>query len=143
MTKKERIRKFGEVFTPEWVAEMMLDDLERENPDEDVFRVGSVMGDITGCGEGVFLTGIMRRKLKRCQSQEDILTALRNLYGIDIQEDNVQKARKAVLALVSPLLDPERMREAERITEANIVAGNFLEKKLNTGQRIPWLEDVP
>ena len=142
MTKKERIRKYGEVFTPEWMVESMLDDLERENPDEDVFRIWTVMGDLTGCGDGVFLTGIMRRKLKRCRSQEDILTALRNLYGIDIQEDNARKARASVLDLVSPFLDPERMREAERITEYNIVAGNFLEKKLNTGQNIPWLEVV-
>lgn len=142
MTKKERIRKYGEVFTPDWVVEMMLDSLEKENPGEDVFRLDSVMGDITGCGEGVFLTGILRRKLKRCQTQDDILTALRNLYGIDIQEDNVRKARAAVLDLVSPFLDPERVREAERITEANIVAGNFLEKRLNTGQSIPWLEVV-
>ena len=131
--REGRVRGCNEIFTPAWMVEFMLDSLEKENPGQDVFRPGSV--------KGAFLTGIMRRKLMRCKGPEDILESLRNLYGIDIQEDNVQISREAVLAMVSPELDAGQMAEARAIVERNIVAGNCLTKLLNTGEPIPWLKE--
>ena len=139
--REGRVRGCNEIFTPAWMVEFMLDSLEKENPGQDVFRPGSVIGDLTGCGEGAFLTGILRRKLMRCKGPEDILESLRNLYGIDIQGDNVQISREAVLAMVSPELDAGQMAEARAIVERNIVAGNCLTKLLNTGEPIPWLKE--
>lgn len=140
LSKKERIRKYGEVFTPEWLVKDMLDMLGRASTERDAFGIHFTYLE-PACGEGVFLIEILRRKLERCKSQDDILTALQSLYGIDIQENNVEKSRAALLQMVRDSLDPQRTEEAVRILQENIVAGNFLTKRLNTGEVIPWLSE--
>lgn len=136
---RERVKKYGEVFTPPWVVEKMLDYLEQENGD-DVFRPGSTIGDLTGCGSGNFLAAILTRKLKNCFGPEDILISLGSIYGIDIQEDNVLESRERLLGMVKDRLSPFDYSQAEAIVKHNIVAGNFMTKKLNTGEPISFLE---
>ena len=52
MIDKERVRKYGEVFTPGWMAAQMCDQLEQENPD--AFLPEKTFLEPT-CGRGVFL----------------------------------------------------------------------------------------
>ena len=83
LDKQERIKRFGEVFTPKWVVDKMLDELP-----EDAFEPGQTFLEPT-CGDGAFLVEILRRKFERCRSQKDFSQALDDVYAMEIQADNV------------------------------------------------------
>lgn len=84
---KERSQKYGEVFTPRWVVEKMLDEVPgAAEIDATVFE--------PACGEGAFLTCVLRRKLALARSDTQRLRACQTCYGIDIQYDNVLACRE-------------------------------------------------
>ena len=56
---KERVQKHGEVFTPAWVVNDMLDML----PDE-VWEAGKTFLE-PACGEGAFLIEVYKRKIEK------------------------------------------------------------------------------
>ena len=60
---KERVAKYGEVFTPQHIVKDMCDMLEKENPGafdpERTFLEPS-------CGDGAFILEILRRKFSLC-----------------------------------------------------------------------------
>ena len=92
---KKRVQKHGEVFTPSWMVEKMLDVDDIKKCCENLtatFLEPSV-------GEGAFLTAILRRKLNMVaemysadinQFESFSLYALSTLYGIELLDDNVQ-----------------------------------------------------
>ena len=93
LSKAEKIRKFGEVFTPDWVVRDMCDMLERENPD--AFLPEKTFLEPC-CGEGVFVCEILRRKFVKCKTRKDYTTALKSVYAMELQVDNVEKTIAAV-----------------------------------------------
>ena len=76
------------------------------------------------CGEGIFLTEILKRRIKDITDEEQIFTALSNLYGIEIQHDNVTAARENLFDVIKDkVTDTARARE---IIDANLIEGDFL-----------------
>ena len=119
---KERVRKFAEVFTPDWLVRKMVDLL----PDE-AFGAGKTVLE-PACGEGAFLADILTRKLARVKpGSDEAFLALASLYGVEIQADNVAACRRRVLDLFRPwALGPEDELAAAWILQWNIVHGDFL-----------------
>ena len=101
--KKERVRKYGEVFTPDFIVNQMCDDLEKENPD--CFLPNTTFLEPT-CGDGAFVVEVLRRKFERCRGKADYQRALRSVYGMEIQEDNVQKTIARVTELCRTYFAP-------------------------------------
>lgn len=95
-TKTGRKRKTTEIFTPEWVVNEMCDCLLEENPDafapEKTFLEPS-------CGDGQFVVEIYRRKMDNCKSRQDVETAFRSLWCIELQQDNMDECRRRVVEL--------------------------------------------
>lgn len=96
LSKAERVRKFGEVFTPEWVVRDMLDMLEQESPG--CFAPDKTFLEPT-CGEGAFVVEILRRKFERCRTRKDFTVALESVYGFEIQGENVRACIRNVTEL--------------------------------------------
>ena len=96
LSKAERVRKFGEVFTPEWVVKDMLDMLEQESPG--CFAPDKTFLEPT-CGEGAFVVEILRHKFERCRRPCDYRVALESVYGFEIQPDNVRACIRNVTEL--------------------------------------------
>ena len=99
---KERIEKFGEVFTSEREVNAMLDLV----PDE-TKRIDSRFLE-PACGNGNFLTEVVKRKIleveaKYAKHQPDFeryaFLALSSIYGIDLLEDNILECRDRLLNL--------------------------------------------
>lgn len=107
---KERVKKYGEVFTPEWMVVKMCDMLESENG-VNCWR-GTVLEPT--CGTGNFLVEIMKRKLAIGMSETE---AAQTLFGIDVLADNVEESIQRLTELAPT---------AEPIFRKNIVQGNFL-----------------
>lgn len=96
LTKAERIRQFGEVFTPLHTVREMLDTLEASDPT--VFDPARTFLEPT-CGDGAFVVEILRRKFERCQRPSDYRTALESVYGFELQADNVRVCIRNVTEL--------------------------------------------
>lgn len=95
---KERSRAFGEVLTPIWLVNEMLDLLEQENP-ECFTNVEKTFLEPT-CGTGNFVVEIYRRKLNAAKNDRNLAEkALRSLTCIELLEDNMLECRQRVKAL--------------------------------------------
>ena len=84
-----RIKAFGEVFTPKFLVDRILDKMVESEPR--VFSDPSKTVIDPTCGDGEFLAGILFRRLENGIS---LYKALKTLYGIDIQRSNVRECRK-------------------------------------------------
>ena len=105
MTKEERIRKYGEVFTPDHVVRDMCDMLEKENPD--CFEPEKTFLEPT-CGDGAFVLEILRRKFQRCRRRTDYTVSLASVYGMEIQADNVARTIERVKELCREHFQPTK-----------------------------------
>lgn len=91
---KERVKKFGEVYTPIWVVNEMIDGLEKES---DAFSDVSKTFLEPSCGTGNFVVEIYRRKLNKCKNDRGKAEiALRSLWCIELLEDNMLECRQRV-----------------------------------------------
>ena len=122
---KASVNKFAEVFTAEREVKAMCDLIPSE-----------VWEDINSrflepaCGNGNFLVEIFERKLNRCESAEQGLNALRSIYGIDIQQDNVEESKQRLFDMFIkqfPKAPAITAIVAAQILENNIICGDSLE----------------
>ena len=126
---KRRVRDYGEVFTAEREVKAMCDMI----PDE-MYEIGHTFLEPC-CGNGNFLVEILRRKLGHCVDSRAASAAVSDIYGIDIQADNVEESRARMATIVQerfPGLD------VRGILERNIVCGDSL-KIMNEWEK----EDKP
>lgn len=146
---KERVNKFGEVFTPSNIVKDMLD--------LDGVKEYSYSFDKTflepACGNGNFLVEILARKLSCLNSLDSddkdnwamhMLQAVATIYGIDIQEDNVFESRermnKIILDKYNDTYGSEMPSGLKKCVNAillnNIVCGNFLTSTFESGSSL-------
>ena len=99
---KQRVADHGEVFTPAWMVEAMLDLVKDETERMDSRFLESA------CGDGNFLTQILRRKLaavelkyakSEFERQHYAMLALMCIYGIELLPDNIAECRVNLLEI--------------------------------------------
>ena len=148
---KSRVKDHGEVFTAEREVKAMCDLAKDETE-----RIDSRVLE-PACGDGNFLAEILKRKLKTVNRyhknnpndwEKYSIVALSSLYGVDIQEDNIEecKARlfniwlktykKAIHSFVSPDID----QSAKYILSCNIICGDALTLLKSDGNPIVFSE---
>src|SRR6476661_2562983 len=107
---KRRVSDHGEVFTPPWLVEKMLDLVKDETE-----RIDSRFLE-SACGSGNFLVPILQRKLaavERKFGKSDFemrhyaLLGLMCIYGIELLADNIAVCRANMLALLAEYLTLE------------------------------------
>ena len=144
---KQRVTDHGEVFTPAWLVEDMLDLVHNEAE-----RIDSRFLE-PACGSGNFLIPVLRRKLATVHArygQSDFekrhhaLFALMCVYGIELLDDNVADCRQSLLEVLFEYLgtgSPDEWFAAARVVvHANIVHGDALEMTTPTGEPIVFPE---
>lgn len=133
MKSKQRVADHGEVFTPGWMVDDMLDLVRAESE-----RIDSRVLE-PACGSGNFLVPVLRRKLATVQARygksdferrHQALLALMCIYGIELLADNAAECRANLIEVFASYLvlepgDPF-YRAAERVLAANIVQGDAL-----------------
>ena len=130
---KQRVADHGEVFTPSWLVETMLDLVKDESE-----RIDSRFLE-SACGSGNFLTQILKRKLaavelKYGKSDFDrshyAMLGLMCIYGIELLKDNIHECHANLLEIFSDYLDidenSEVYRAASLVLTQNIVHGDAL-----------------
>jgi len=148
---RERIRDHGEVFTPDFIVEDMLNLVINETQ-----RIESRFLE-PACGDGNFLIKILERKLEVVKrnyrkSQFDYerysLLAISSLYGVELLEDNTKKARarlydyffKQYCKLYKEAINSEFLKNIEYLLNRNIIQGDALTLKDPNGEPIVFSE---
>lgn len=144
---KQRVVDHGEVFTPEWLVDAMLDLVKDESE-----RLDSRFLE-PACGSGNFLTKILKRKLatvelKYEKSEFDrknyAILSLMCIYGIELLEDNIEECKANLLGILAEYLnlDKEDALHAcgDYVLTQNIIHGDALTMKDTKGNPIVFAE---
>ena len=144
---KQRVADHGEVFTPAWMVEAMLDLVKEETE-----RIDSRFLE-PACGSGNFLVQILQRKLTAVElkyGKSDFerryyaLLALMCIYGIELLADNIDECRANVLEILAEYLNldasDELYRAASYVLAQNLVHGDALTMRTHDGQPILFAE---
>ena len=144
---KKRVVDHGEVFTPPWMVEAMLDLVKAESERIDARFLEPA------CGSGNFIARILRRKLAAVElkyGKSDFerrhyaLLALMCIYGIELLADNVAECRENALEIFveyTQVTDEDELYLAGmHVLKANILHGDALTMRTNAGQPIAFAE---
>lgn len=144
---KQRVADHGEVFTPAWLVEAMLD-LVRDETE----RIDSRFLE-PACGSGNFLVPILRRKLAAVEvkygksafeRRHYALLALMCIYGIELLADNIAECRANVLEIVAEYLNVDESddlyRAAAYVLSQNLVHGDALTMRTHADEPITFAE---
>lgn len=144
---KQRVADHGEVFTPAWLVEAMLDLVKGETE-----RIDSRFLE-PACGSGNFLVHILRRKLAAVelkygkssfQRRHYGLLALMCIYGVELLADNIAECRANVLEIFAECLNlgvtDELYRAGSYVLSQNLVHGDALAMRTYDGQPIIFAE---
>ncbi len=144
---KKRVADHGEVFTPAWMVEAMLDLIKGETE-----RIDSRFLE-PACGSGNFLTHVLRRKLAAVElkygksdfeKRHFALLAVMCLYGIEILPDNIAECRVLLRGIFAEYLGLDEAndfyRAASFVLSLNLVHGDALTMKVRDGQPIAFAE---
>lgn len=149
---RERVKSYGEVFTPASMVNQMLDLVRPE------LETGPGFVDKTffepAAGNGNFLIAILRRKLaairKRYQPAvrpAESLFALASIYGVELLEDNHEAAKAGMLGEFVAFHQSEGntctsrtnlFRAAAFLIASNIQCGNTLTSQGADGQELTF-----
>lgn len=144
---KQRVADHGEVFTPAWMVEAMLDLVKGETE-----RIDSRFLE-PACGNGNFLVQVLRRKLAAVElkyGKSDFerrhyaLLSLMCVYGIELLDDNIFDCRANMLEILAGYLNLDELDELYRaafyVLSQNLVHGDALKMCTTEGQPITFAE---
>lgn len=144
---KQRVADHGEVFTPAWMVEAMLDLVKDETE-----RIDSRFLE-PACGSGNFLVQVLRRKLAAVEvkyGKSDFerrhyaLLGLMCIYGIELLADNIAECRANMLEILAEYLNLEESDELYRagsyVLAQNLVHGDALKMLTYDGQPLTFAE---
>jgi len=144
---RQRVSEHGEVFTPNWMVEDMLNLVKDESE-----RIDSRFLE-PACGSGNFLKAVLTRKLATVQSkygksefekQHHALFSLMCIYGIELLADNVAECREILLETYANFLVIESKNKfylaGEAVLDVNIIQGDALTLTKTDGKAIEFPE---
>jgi hypothetical protein len=144
---RKRVSDYGEVFTPAWMVEDMLDLVKGESE-----RIDSRILE-PACGSGNFLKSVLARKLQSVQAKygksefernHQALFALMCIYGIELLQDNLEECRSNLLKVFNTYLGLEGTdtwsRAAKSVLASNILQGDALTLTRSDGKHIEFPE---
>ena len=144
---RQRVADHGEVFTPAWLVDDMLNLVKDESARIDARFLEPA------CGSGNFVVAVLRRKLATVEAKfgkseferrHHALLSLMCIYGIELLADNADECRANLLDVLLTFLGPEVgdewQRAAQVVLEANIVEGDALDMTTSSGDHINFAE---
>jgi hypothetical protein len=144
---KQRVADHGEVFTPDWMVEAMLDLVKDETE-----RIDSRFLE-PACGHGNFLVRILKRKLaavelkygkNEFEKRHYALLGLMCTYGIELLTDNIAECKANMLEVFAEYLQLEETDDlyhaASHVLSQNLVHGDALTMLTHEGQPMTFAE---
>lgn len=153
---KDRVQHHGEVFTPKWMVKRMLAEPSIQKKLHDIHATFFE----PSAGEGAFLKEILHQKLtyvdkisNKTTWKNNALWTLMSIYGIELLEDNLRKAKRAMMDIFINHFQAFMQKELSRNTDLyksahfvinkNIVQGNTLTFKNSENMLIEFSNWAP
>lgn len=144
---RQRVNDHGEVFTPDWLVEAMLNLVREESQ-----RIDSRFLE-PACGDGNFLVKVLERKLaavhlkyerSEFERRSYALLALMCIYGIELLPDNLDECRTNMLAIFVDFLGlkdgDDFLSAGAFVLSQNIVLGDAMTMLGSDGKPITFAE---
>lgn len=144
---RKRVADHGEVFTPTWLVDAMLDLVKDESE-----RIDSRFLE-PACGSGNFIVKVLQRKLTAVEckfgksdfeKQHYALLALMCIYGIELLADNITECRENMLEIFADYLNAQESDDLYQaafcVLSRNLVHGDALKMLASDGQPITFAE---
>jgi len=144
---RKRVTDHGEVFTPAWMVDAMLDLVKDESE-----RIDSRFLE-PACGSGNFIVKVLQRKLAAVErkfgksdfeKQHYALLALMCIYGIELLADNIAECRANMLDILAEYLNIDESddlyRAATYVLSQNLVHGDALTMCTSRNEPITFAE---
>lgn len=144
---KQRIADHGEVFTPAWMVDAMLDLVKGETERVDARFLEPA------CGSGNFLVRILQRKLAAVEvkfgksdfeKRNYALLGLMCAYGVELLPDNIAECRTNMLEVFAEYLNIDESddlyRAAYYVLSQNLVHGDALTMRTQDHKPITFAE---
>ncbi len=144
---KQRVADHGEVFTPAWMVEAMLDLVKGETE-----RIDSRFLE-PACGSGNFLVRILQRKLAAVEQKfgksdfekrHYALLTLMCTYGIELLADNIAECRANMLEILADYVklneSDDLYRASSYVLSQNLIHGDALTMRTSDSQPITFAE---
>ena len=144
---KSRVSDHGEVFTPPWLVDAMLN-LVCDETD----RIDSRFLE-PACGSGNFLVQVLYRKLSvveekfgktEFEKKHYALLGLMCVYGIELLEDNIAECRRKLIEIFAKYLEVDELDDLYRagwlVLSTNLVEGDALTMQTCDGDPITFAE---
>ena len=144
---KRRVADHGEVFTPPWLVENMLDLVKGETE-----RIDSRFLE-PAFGSGNFLVPVLQRKLAAVEAKfgrsdfekgQYALLAIMCTYGVELLPDNIVECRASLLEVFAEYLNLDETDElclaASYVMSQNLVHGDALTMRTHDGQPMTFAE---
>jgi len=142
---KQRVKDYGEVFTPDFIVNDMLDLVKNETE-----RIESRFLE-PACGDGNFLAPILERKLEvvkkkykssQVEFERNSLLAVSSIYGVELLHDNVvvciERLYKIIDYVYSKIFkdkcNDDFKKSIRFVLSRNILQGNALDLKTSDGK---------
>jgi hypothetical protein len=144
---KQRVADHGEVFTPGWLVETMLNLVKGETE-----RIDSRFLE-PACGDGNFLVPLLQRKLAAVElkfsksvfeKQHYALLAIMCTYGIELLADNIKECRANMMGVLADYLvlheSDDLYLAASYVLSQNLIHGDALKMRTRDRQPITFAE---
>lgn len=144
---KQRVADHGEVFTPAWMVDAMLDLVKSETE-----RIDSRFLE-PACGSGNFLVRILQRKLSEVElkygksdfeKRHFALLALMCCYGVELLADNITECRENMLEIIADYLNIDESDDlyqaSSYVLSQNLIHGDALTMRTTDDKPITFAE---
>ncbi len=151
---KSRVRDHGEVFTPDFIIDDMLDLVKNETD-----RIESRFLE-PACGDGNFLIKVLERKLRvvkrvykksQFDYERNAIIAVSSIYGVELLDDNARCARERIYNFFlneyeknyTKKINNDFLKSVRYVLNKNILQGNALTLKDREENPITFSEWSP
>lgn len=147
---RQRVADHGEVFTPSWLVEDMLELVKGE-----AARIDARFLE-PACGSGNFLVPVLERKLATAEKRyrnnsfercHYALLALMSVYGIELLGDNAMECRQNLVIAFTNFIKVDKSADvhlwraaANTVVMLNIIEGDALAMTNRRGEPIMFAE---
>jgi hypothetical protein len=142
---KQRVKDHGEVFTPDFIVNNMLDLVKNETE-----RIESRFLE-PACGDGNFLAPILERKLEvvkkkykssQVEFERNTILAVSSIYGVELLQDNVALCIERIYKIIDDIYsnlykgkcNADFRKSVRFVLSRNILQGNALDLKTSDGK---------
>lgn len=101
--RAERRKNTGEDFTPPEIVDLLLDG------QDELFSDFSKTFLDPCIGIGFIYIGVLKKRFEHCKTTDDILDAIRTMYGTELMQDNVDECKLNIMSCIRGFIEESEL----------------------------------